>query len=155
MRWANVPRLFDLTFIAGMVLAGWGEALGFYERFVFYDELMHAAMPLLITPVVYILVSRLEVLRPLQERGRPPHVAGIVVVAVMLGTAVATAWELVEWTADAAFGWSLVPSLRDTMTDLALGVLGALCGAVLLAIWSGRGWGTTRPSPDFDPSRRA
>lgn len=144
IRWAVLPRLFDATFIAAMALAGWGEALGAYELFVFYDELVHVAMPVMITPVVYILVSRLEVLRPLEQRGDPPSAAGIVVVGAMFGTAVAATWELVEWTADSLLGWSLMPSLRDTMVDLALGVLGAIAGAALLAIWSGRGWGTTR-----------
>lgn len=144
IRWADLPRVFDATFIAGMVLAGWGEALGLYELLAFYDELVHAAMPALITPVVYILVSRLGVLRPLEEGGDPPSLVGVVIVAAMLGTAVATAWELIEWTADGLLGWSLIPSRRDTLMDLALGVLGAIAGAALLATWSGRGWGTTR-----------
>jgi hypothetical protein len=154
VRFLRLPRLFDLAFIVAMGLTGWGEALRFYDRFTYYDVLVHILVPLLGAPVVYIALARLDTLPdPSDARGSRRHLAGIFVVTLALGLAIGAAWEVLEWTSDEALGSELTGGEADTIGDLVADTVGAICGGVLLVVWTTSGWGTIRRLPGGAESR--
>jgi hypothetical protein len=154
VRFLRLPRLFDLTFILAMALTGWGEALRFYDRFSYYDILVHVLVPLLGAPVVYIALARLDTLPdPSDARGSRRHLAGIFVVTLALGLAIGAAWEVLEWTSDEVLGSELTGGEGDTIGDLVADTVGAICGGVLLVVWTTSGWGTIRRLPGGAESR--
>jgi hypothetical protein len=154
VRFLRLPRLFDLAFIVAMGLTGWGEALRFYDRFTYYDVLVHVLVPLLGAPVVYIALARLDTLPdPSDARGSRRHLAGIFVVTLALGLAIGAAWEVLEWTSDEALGSELTGGEADTIGDLVADTVGAICGGVLLVVWTTSGWGTIRRLPGGAESR--
>jgi hypothetical protein len=154
VRFLRLPRLFDLAFIVAMALTGWGEALRLYDRFAYYDELVHFLVPLLGAPVVYIALARLDTLpNPSDARGSRRHLFGIFVVTLALGLAIGAAWEVLEWTSDEVLGSELTGGEEDTIGDLVADTVGAICGGVLLVLWTTSGWGTIRRLPGGAESR--
>ena len=146
-RAASLPRLLDLAFVLALNVQGWGEALGAYDRFAWFDEAAHAVIPALAAPVAYVALARLKVVPDLLEDHDRGHRVGIVVVTLSLGLALGAIWEMLEWVADTLWDAGLQEGNTDTVTDLTLDGAGALVGGGLLLLWTVRGWGTTRRIP--------
>jgi Predicted membrane protein (DUF2238) len=144
VRFVALPQPYELAFIVGMALTGWGDALGLYDRFSHYDNVVHFLVPCAIAPIVYLLLARADVLPDLRERGERHHLVGIFVVTLALGLAIGAVWEIFEWSSDHAFGSSLVHGAGDTAGDLVADGCGALVGGLLLVAWRVYGWGTER-----------
>ncbi len=146
-RLVQLPRLYDLSFVLGMSIQGWGEALGLFDAIPWFDNLVHVSVPLLTAPVVYLGLARLDVLPDPKDETRTEHYVGIFVVALALGLAIGAVWEMVEYASDATLGSSLQIDNADTVGDLFADGCGALCGSVLLVLWAMRGWGSVRRIP--------
>jgi hypothetical protein len=144
---ANLPRPYDLAFVLAMGLTGLGDAFGAYSTFGNFDSVVHFLVPFFVSPVVYILLARIEVLRDLQEESHGPHRFGIFVITFALGMAIGGLWEGFEWVADHAVGSHLQLGLDDTMGDLAADACGAFLGGALLVAWTVYGWGSVRRIP--------
>src|SRR5262249_38735170 len=147
VRFAGLPRLYDLAFVLAMGLTGFGDAFGAYQAFGNFDSVVHFLCPFFVAPVVYILLARIEVLRDLKEENYGPHRFGIFVVTFALGLAIGALWEGFEWVADHAVGSHLQLGLNDTMGDLAADASGAFLGGALLVVWTVYGWGSVRRIP--------
>jgi hypothetical protein len=143
----DLPRLYDLGFTIAMILTGWGEALGLYDAWEPYDNVVHFIVPMLTSQVVYIALARIEVLPDLRDEFTPRHYVGLFVVTTSLGIAIGGVWELFEWTSDELFGSNLSMGNDDTVTDLACDTAGALTGGALLVAWAKFGWGSVRRVP--------
>ena len=65
----DLPRLYDLGFTIAMIFTGWGEALGLYDAWKPYDNVVHFVVPMLYSP------GRLH--RPRADRGPPRHARGL------------------------------------------------------------------------------
>jgi hypothetical protein len=143
-RLVNLPRFFDLSLIAGMTITGWGSALHFYGQWGPYDNIVHALMPALLTPVFYILLVRLGVLPELRDLRQPHHQIGFFLIAFAFGLAVSGGWEVIEWWLDQWFGAHRVKDASDTALDLTSGVLGSIGAGFLLITWSLHAWGCRR-----------
>ncbi len=104
-------------------------------------------VPLLSSGVLYVALARLDVLPDPRDDTRWQHHLGIGLVTFALGAAFGAVWELVEWTSDAFLGSDLQEGNDDTVGDLAMDSLGALCAAGLLVLWTLRGWGSVRRVP--------
>jgi hypothetical protein len=143
----DLPRLYDLGFTIAMILTGWGEALGLYDAWKPYDNVVHFVVPMLTSQVAYIALARIEVLPDLRERLTRRHLLGIFVVTFALGVAIGGVWEIFEWAADAVFGSDLSMGNDDTVGDLVSDTLGALAGGGLLVAWAKYGWGSVRRIP--------
>ena len=143
----DLPRLYDLGFTIAMILTGWGEALGLYDAWKPYDNVVHFIVPMLTSQVAYIALARIEVLPDLREEFSPRHLTGIFVITAALGIAIGGVWELFEWTSDELFGSNLSMGNDDTVTDLACDTAGALTGGALLVAWATHGWGSVRRVP--------
>jgi hypothetical protein len=146
-RAVNLPRLYDLGFTIAMILTGWGEALGLYDAWKPYDNVVHFVVPMLCSQVVYIGLARIEVLPDMREDFTPNRYAGIFTVTMALGVAVGAIWEIFEYTSDSVFGSNLQLSNRDTVGDLIADTLGSATGGILLVAWTKYGWGSVRRVP--------
>jgi uncharacterized membrane protein YjdF len=147
VRFLNLPQPYDLAFIACMWLTGWGEALRLYDKFVHYDVVVHFLVPLLGAPIVYIALSRLDVLSEPREHEERHHYVGLFLVTLAFGLALGAAWEIAEWSSDHLFGSKLQTGESDTIGDLVADACGAAFGGALLVTWAAFGWGTVRRIP--------
>jgi hypothetical protein len=146
-RAVNLPRLYDLGFTIAMILTGWGEALGLYDAWRPYDNVVHFVVPMLCSQVVYIGLARIEVLPDMREDFTPNRYAGIFTVTMALGVAIGGIWEIFEYSSDSLFGSDLQLSNRDTVGDLIADTLGSAAGGILLVAWTKYGWGSVRRIP--------
>jgi len=135
-RIASLPRFYDFSLIVAMVLIGWGEVLGFYDSWRYYDNVVHTIVPLLLTGVIYVLLLRLQVLPELRELTQLHQRFGFFLTALMLGMAIGAAWEITEWTLDSLVGSNLATSVTDTATDLIFDTVGGATSALILVLWS-------------------
>jgi hypothetical protein len=143
-RAVDLPRLYDLSFTVAMIFTGWGEALGLYDAWKPYDNVVHFIVPMLCCQVAYIALARVEVLPDMREDFTPRHYAGIFTITFALGVAIGGLWEIVEWASDGVFGSNLSMGNDDTVGDLISDSLGALAGGLLLVAWTKYGWGSVR-----------
>jgi len=153
VRFLELPRPYDLGFIGGMTLTGWGDALGLYGRFTHYDNVVHFLVPCVIAPIVYLLLARADFLPDLRDRRERHHLLGVFVVTLSLGTAIGALWEVFEWCSDRLFGSHLALGETDTVGDLVSDTFGALVGGALLLVWSVFGWGVQRRRPAVEAAR--
>jgi hypothetical protein len=146
-RAVNLPRLYDFGFTIAMILTGWGEALGLYDAWKPYDNVVHFVVPMLCSQVGYIALARIEVLPDMREDFTPNRYAGIFTVTMALGVAIGGIWEIFEYASDNLFGSTLQISNRDTVGDLIADTLGSAAGGLLLVAWTKYGWGSVRRIP--------
>lgn len=135
IRWAPniVFGALLLLVIGSVVVGGW---LGAYEKFWWWDDMLHTASGVIIGLIGFLMVYLLN--RHYQMTMSPKLVA---VFAFTFAVTIGVAWEIVEFTIDATFGthmqrWGM-PSeiligrayqgsgLRDTMSDLIVSTIGA------------------------------
>jgi len=135
-RAANLPRFYDAGLIVAMVLLGWGEVLGIYDSWRYYDNVVHTTVPLLLTGLLCVLLMRLDVLPELQDLTQLHQRIGFFLTALFFGMAIGAGWEIVEWTLDSLTGSNLVISTTDTATDLIWDSIGAAVSALILVLWS-------------------
>jgi hypothetical protein len=143
----DLPRLYDLGFTVAIILTGWGEALGLYDLWKPYDNVVHFIVPMLCAQVAYIALARIEVLPDMREDFTAHRYAGIFTVTLALGVAIGGIWEILEWSSDSLFDSSLQLSNDDTVGDLISDTLGAVAGGLLLVAWTRYGWGSVRRVP--------
>jgi uncharacterized membrane protein YjdF len=149
-RLASLPRFYDFSLIVVITLISWGEVLGVYDSWRYYDNVVHTTVPLLLTGVVYVLLMRLDVLPELRDLERLSQRIGFFLIVLMLGMAIGAAWEIVEWTLDSITGSNLATSVTDTATDLIWDTIGAAGSATILVLWSiGNHSLTRRPGADL------
>jgi hypothetical protein len=146
-RAVDLPRLYDLGFTLAMILTGWGEALGLYDAWKPYDNVVHFIVPMLCSQVAYIGLARLEVLPDMRDEFAPHRFLGIFTVTFALGVAIGGVWEIFEWASDGVFGSNLSMGNDDTVGDLVSDTLGAIAGGLLLVAWTKYGWGSVRRVP--------
>jgi hypothetical protein len=135
-RVASLPRFYDFSLIVAMVLIAWGEVLGVYDHWRYYDNVVHTTVPLLVTGLVYVLLMRLGVLPELRDLKQIHQRFGFFLTTLMLGMAIGAAWEIVEWTLDELTTSNLATSVTDTATDLIWDTIGAAASATILVLWS-------------------
>jgi uncharacterized membrane protein YjdF len=135
-RAASLPRFYDFSLIVVITLVSWGEVLGVYDSWRYYDNLVHTTVPLLLTGVLYVFLMRLDVLPELRDLERLSQRVGFFLIVLMLGMAIGAAWEIVEWTLDSTTGSNLATSVTDTATDLIWDTIGSAGAATILVLWS-------------------
>lgn len=140
------------SFFASIVLFSFatiflGEAFDFYERFWWWDVVLHsgAAMGFGLVGVLFMLM-----LFEGDRYAAPPW--AIAFFAFCFAMTIGVLWELLEFTMDRNFGLRMQKSgLIDTMWDLIVDAIGAAVGAGAGFVYL-KGWklgGLTRPITDF------
>jgi uncharacterized membrane protein YjdF len=116
------PFLFDVT----------GNTLDLYDTVDVFDDVAHVVTWFLLCAGLGLIVAR-----DLDRRWV------VLTVVTGIGALLAIGYELAEWHTFIRHGTNDDPPYEDTLGDLALGVLGALGAAVLVARSSNR----DRPAP--------
>jgi hypothetical protein len=147
VRFALLPRVYDLCVVLALTLQAWGEALHLYDSISWFDNVVHFAVPFFGGPTLYIVLARLDIVPDLKDAPTRHHYVGIATVAFALGVALGGLWEIVEWGIDNTLGSNLQLGNDDTIGDLIADSLGSLCGAALLVCWAHWGWGSVRRIP--------
>jgi hypothetical protein len=106
-----LPFLVDVT----------GNSLDLYDTVVWWDDFNHWINWLLLLTGIGLLVA---------EDVRPDW--ALVAVVCGLGAVLAIGWELGEWWTFIRHGTELDTAYEDTLGDLTLGTLGALCAGLVL-----------------------
>lgn len=107
------PFLIDVT----------GNTVNFYDTIIWWDDFNHFVNWLLLLWGLGLLIARARI--------SPPWV--LVVVITGLGAFLAIAWELGEWYTFIRRGVELSTAYEDTLGDEALGTLGGLVAAFIVA----------------------
>ncbi len=134
----RIPAEYELLAIVFVFAALFlGEFHSYYERFWWWDIVLHSTSGLLLGIVGFLLVYVLNENRRIDLHMRPGFVA---LFAFAFAVTAGTLWEIFEFAADRLFGMQMQkpmlgdPSgLTDTMWDLIVDTLGA-------ALISGFGW---------------
>ena len=146
------PRGIDLAFTLGMLLQGWGNALGLFDLWPWYNKVVHFVLPFGSGALIFILLHRLGVVCGLDVPCHRRQATGIVLITVALAFTVGGFYEVWEWFAHHELGASIYVSYDDTVTDMIDNTLGALGGGLVLLAWARRGWGShRRPGPTVEP----
>lgn len=121
----------ELTFVTCLFLYaafGLGEVQEFYQRFWWWDLVLHSLSALILGLVGFLLVYSLH---RTQRVVLPP--AYFALTAFGFAVTLGTLWEIFEYLMDWGFGFQMQKSgLDDTMTDLMVNGIGAL-----VASWVG------------------
>ena len=128
-------QLAALAFVVASLFLG--EIRSYYDRFWWWDIVLHASSGLLLGILGFLLVYVLNESRNIDLHMRPRFVA---LFAFLFAVAVGAIWEIFEFTMDALFGLRMQKpmlgddsGLTDTMWDLIVDTLGA-------GLISGLGW---------------
>jgi hypothetical protein len=146
-RLADLPRTLDLALLVALAVTGFGEALGLYDRWTWFDRAVHFTVPMLLAPVIYIGFARVEIVPDPRDESGLRHRPSLWTLTFCFGMAVGGLWEIFEWLSDYTFGSNLSEGNADTVGDLMADALGAAAGGALLVLWSTRGWGSVRRIP--------
>lgn len=121
-------ELLTILFVFGALFLG--EFHSYYERFWWWDIVLHASSGLLLGILGFLLVYVLNENKRIDLHMRPGFVA---LFAFVFAVAVGAFWEIFEFAVDQVFGTTMQkpmlddPSgLTDTMWDLIVDALGAL-----------------------------
>ena len=150
----DVPRLFDLAFVAAMSFQAWGNVFGAFDGVYGYDKVVHFLLPCASSALLYLLLVRVRVVPDLAEESGVRRKPAILLVTAAFGLALMGGlYELYEWFADHFLGGHLYVSYGDSIGDMLDDALGALTGGALILAWEAQGWGTRRlplPRPGYD-----
>lgn len=129
----RIPAEFELLAVlfifASLFL---GEVHSYYERFWWWDALLHLGSGMLFGILGFLLVYSINQ-RQLGELGLRP--AFVALFAFAFAVALGTLWEIFEFAMDQLFGLNMQKSgLVDTMWDLIIDAAGAIVMSLL-------GWG--------------
>jgi len=132
----DIPKEFEtlaLLFVFAALFLG--EVRGYYQRFWWWDVVLHTTSGLLLGILGFLLVYILNETDRIDLKMRPLFVAFF---ALVFAVAMGALWEIFEFAMDQIFGTNMQkpmlgdPSgLTDTMWDLIVDTIGALLTSVL------------------------
>jgi hypothetical protein len=131
----RLPRALDLGFALAMSLATWGNVFDLFERYGWYDTVVHFTLPAVAAPTGYLVLVRLGVLPQGTAREWARPYAGMALIVFLIGAGLEAVFEIYEFTVDGLTGSQLQMGNTDTVSDLAASSLGAFLGGQLLVAW--------------------
>ena len=151
---------FDIAFGVLALVSVWSSVTDLYITVKWWDLPMHFLMTGLAGALAYVLLLRFGVVADHATLRHPRLSATVVTTA--LGTSFAALWEMWEWFAKNFIDETTYVGYRDTIGDMAQGVLGALLAGLLMPVlaahsrWSGdhpdRATAGDRPAAESDTS---
>lgn len=130
-RFLRLPAALDLSFGASLLLAAWAAQLGWYETVPWLDLLVHTVCTGLVAAVGVMLLIRARMLELAGPTARAK--VGLAVTTAGVGALSAVLWELGEWAGHTFLDDGIDVGYTDTVTDLAVGLVGATLAGIALA----------------------
>lgn len=133
----QTPLELDLAITAFIFLGPFlGSFSDFYEKFSWWDTLLHFQSGLLLGIIGFLLVYILNASKTDKITMSPVFVAFF---SFTFSVAIAGLWEIYEFLGDLWFGFNMQRgSLIDTMEDIIVNVIGALIVSILGFLWMKR-----------------
>lgn len=128
-RFVGVRAGVDITFCLTLLVAAWSNVFDLYTRIAWWDLAVHLVCTAAIAAIFYLLLSRFGFVA---IPGRNA-VLGAVLLTAMLGLAMSALWEMVEWIGHTYISDEIFVSYDDTITDMAVGGLGALLSGIVVS----------------------
>jgi hypothetical protein len=98
VRTLDVPREIDWIFCLAMAFQGWGNALELFTELSWYDNTVHVTLPMSLAPIIYLALSRIDVVPdPCDRAGARAELFGMVFVTLCIGVSAASVYEIYEW----------------------------------------------------------
>ena len=131
-----IPPEFVLLAIAFVFASVFlGEVHGYYERFWWWDLVLHAGSGFLLGIIGFLLVHLLNETEHIDVHMKPGFVAFF---AFLFAVGIGVIWEIFEFSMDSFFAMNMqkemlgdLSGLTDTMWDLIVDILGALLITVI------------------------
>lgn len=126
----KIPYEFETLAIVFICMAlFFGEVLDFYNRYWWWDVMLHTQSGFLLGITGFLLVYVLNENKNINFDLSPGFIA---LFACMFATGMGAIWEIFEYFMDQTFGLNMQKSgLQDTMWDLIVDFLGALVISIL------------------------
>lgn len=126
----HIPHEFEALGVVFLFLSLFlGEVAGYYQRFWWWDALLHLSSGFLLGVMGFLLVY---VLNQKEEIGVHMRSGFVAFFAFVFAVAVGAFWEIFEFAVDQIFGLNMQKSgITDTMWDLIADTVGALVIAIL------------------------
>lgn len=127
----DIPVEFHITAVVFMTASLYlGEVYSFYQRFWWWDMLLHTSAGLLMGVTGFLLVYLLNERREAGLHMKPGFIA---LFAFSFAVTIGTLWEILEFAADQMLGGNMqkpmlgdASGLTDTMWDMIVNAAGAL-----------------------------
>lgn len=130
-RFVGVKSWFDITCGMTLLVAAWSNVFDLYTSIAWWDLAVHVVCTGVVAALLYVLLARVGVL---PVPGGVGFVrAGAVVVVTALGLALSAIWEIVEWVGFEFISDEIFVTYADTIADMAVGGVGALCAGFVVA----------------------
>ena len=121
----------DMVSASTLLVAAWSNVFELYTSIAWWDLLIHFACTGVVAVGVYLLLAHLRIVKTTGIGGVSP-LAGIVL-TLTFGLALSALWEMVEWFGSAYISEEIYTAYDDTIGDMAVGGLGALCAGFAIA----------------------
>jgi hypothetical protein len=144
-RMLATPQPFDFAFNVAMSFQAWWNVGGAFDAWLPYHDIVHCLLTMATAALFYFVLVRLRLVPDLSERHSARTTAGLAVLTFAIGSLVGAVYEEYEWFAINYLHANLIENYSHDIADLAFNGLGSLAAALLLVIWTRRGWGTRRP----------
>ncbi|MCR2763617.1 hypothetical protein NQ152_08860 [Microbacterium sp. zg.B48] len=130
-RFVGVRAAFDIGYGVIVLIAAWSNVIDLYRTVPGWDLLVHFLCTGVIAAVAYLALGRWGIVA---APGSASFAARSPLVLVpALGLAVSALWEMIEWVGYTFVSDDIFVAYTDTIGDMAVGGLGALATAVLVA----------------------
>ena len=90
----NVPRVIDLAFVSGMSFQAWGNVAGTFKGVYGYDKVVHFVLPAGTSPLLYLVLVRLQVVPDITHRRLVRPLVGVFIATVAFGMTVGGFYEM-------------------------------------------------------------
>jgi len=129
-----IPFDFDFAIVLFVFLTLFlGSLRNFYEKFPWWDSILHFQSGLLLGVIGFLLVYILNEQKSPKLVMSPGFVAFF---AFCFSIALSGLWEIYEFFMDSVFGYSMQRNgLQDTMWDIIVNVVGTLIISILGYFW--------------------
>lgn len=131
-RFLGVRSWFDITFCVSLLIAAWSNLFDLYTSIPWWDLVVHFVCTGLLAAVLSLALARTGVIAG--RGGAHFTTVGAVLLTTAFGLALSAIWEMVEWFGQAFISDSIFVSYDDTISDMAIGGVGALCAGLLVAL---------------------
>ncbi len=122
---------FDIPFSIIVLLAAWSNVIDLYRTVDGWDIVMHVVCMGALVPIAYLLLAHWSIVPSTSSptfRKRVP-----IVLYPVLGLALGAVWEMIEWAGFVFVSDDIFVEYHDTISDMAVGALGALAAGIVLA----------------------
>lgn len=139
-RFVGVRPGFDIAFAVTVLVAAWSNVLDLYTSVDGWDLLVHFVATGVVAAMCYLWLARLHVV---SDPATPPGARAPLVLVPAVGLALSALWEMVEWIGYTFISDEIFVEYTDTISDMAIGGLGALLAGILVAFVR---WDADRPT---------